>query len=475
MMGRRSGNWVFEEGFAMTVPSSEKRWEEYPESKLELIDGRLVAGNNLRGSRYLLWDILEGWGVEAALPMAAAALWWQALHQGFARFQPPTATKPAATWQAWAAQVSYAPQVEPAGPRSDWKHYDAANRLRMGLFKATHEDGFGLSIGRDCAMRLGENVFTPDVFLVTRDHLDRVTDAYLDGPADLVIEVLLPGHEDQDREVKRRYYAEGGVPEYWIIDPADNAAEFLRLEDGAYHRQPIAPDGRYRPSGVPGLALVPARLWEGDHWSASEPDVFELETTYPRQRVSFAESEFGWGALPFAPRPGLEPTPLSFEQFIAWCGEAKFELIRGRPLIGGTRGTQHVLGMLLRTFGLAEAVALQHPARWADGLVKAEEARRADPARRAEWWATARKAAAMLRNRFGVGRLSVIGDLARDEPLNVWSDITLVAHDLAKIDYEAHRALYELSREPDIDIELIRAKGATAAQQEEIERSAVEV
>jgi hypothetical protein len=459
----------------MTARSADKRWENYPESKLELIDGRLIAGNSLRGSRYLLWDILEGWGVGAALPMAPAALWWQALHQGFASLQPPAATKPAATWQAWAAQATFKTRVEPAGPHSDWKHYDAANRLRMGLFKATREEGFGLSLGRDCAMRLGENVFTPDAFLVTGAHLDRVTDAYLDGPADLVIEVLLSGHEEQDREVKRRYYARGGVPEYWIIDPADNAAEFLRLEGGAYHRQPIAPDGRYRPAAVPGLALLPARLWEGDRWSASGPDVFELETTYPRQGVAFADSEFGWGSLPFAPRPGLEAVPLSFEEFIAWCGEAKFELIRGRPLIGGTRGTQHVLGMLLRTCGLAEVVTLQSPARWAEGLIKAEEARRTDPGRKAEWWAMARKAAAMLRERFGVGRLSVIGDLTRDEPLNVWSDVTLVAHDLPKIEYEVHQALYELSREPDIDIELIREENTTAAQQDEIERSSVEI
>src|SRR5690242_17177066 len=137
-------SWSLRKGSAMATSRSDRDRDAYPESKLELIEGRLIAGNCAAGSRYLLRDILDGWGTASALPMAPARLWWQALSQGFGHLQPPSSDKPAAVWQAWAAQVSFEPEVVPAGPHSDWKHYDAAIRLRMGLFEATHKKGLGI-------------------------------------------------------------------------------------------------------------------------------------------------------------------------------------------------------------------------------------------------------------------------------------------------------------------------------------------
>lgn len=110
---------------------------------------------------------------------------------------------------------------------------------------------------------------TPDVLAVSPHRLGSLRDYYLDGPADIAIEVLLPGHEDQDRLLKRRYYAAGGVPEYWIVDPLKQMFDPLRLVDGSYRSQPLSEDGRYRPKSVPGLSLVLERLWSGleeDGW-----------------------------------------------------------------------------------------------------------------------------------------------------------------------------------------------------------------
>ena len=39
---------------SMSMPEASKIWDGVPESKLELIDGRLIVGNSLAGSRYLL-------------------------------------------------------------------------------------------------------------------------------------------------------------------------------------------------------------------------------------------------------------------------------------------------------------------------------------------------------------------------------------------------------------------------------------
>ena len=71
-------------------------WDNMPESKLELIDGRLVAGNSLAGSRYLLWVILHTLGPRAVLPMAPLVLWRRALANVF--HAPPGLAAPQA-WQ----------------------------------------------------------------------------------------------------------------------------------------------------------------------------------------------------------------------------------------------------------------------------------------------------------------------------------------------------------------------------------------
>jgi len=53
------------------------------ESKLELIDGKLVVGNSLVGSRLLLRQILQGWGAEAAIALAPIETWLSALAVGY--------------------------------------------------------------------------------------------------------------------------------------------------------------------------------------------------------------------------------------------------------------------------------------------------------------------------------------------------------------------------------------------------------
>ena len=44
----------------------------------------------------------------------------------------------------------------------------------------------GKALGRDFAMRLGNNGFTPDVLFIALDRLTQLKDYYLDGAANLV-------------------------------------------------------------------------------------------------------------------------------------------------------------------------------------------------------------------------------------------------------------------------------------------------
>jgi len=83
------------------------------------------------------------------------------------------------------------------------------------------------------------------------------------GHPDLVVEVVSPSSQRYDRVTKLRWYAQLGVPEYWLVDPQARTLERLVLTGGVYaivgsH----ADDERFRPETFDGLAIPLAKLWE---------------------------------------------------------------------------------------------------------------------------------------------------------------------------------------------------------------------
>lgn len=76
----------------------------------------------------------------------------------------------------------------------------------------------------------------PDIVFMRAEHADRRTDEFWIG-ADLVMEVVSDDDESRARdfERKRRDYAEGRIPEYWIVDPVTERITVLVLADAAYH------------------------------------------------------------------------------------------------------------------------------------------------------------------------------------------------------------------------------------------------
>ncbi|HZO88836.1 MAG TPA: Uma2 family endonuclease [Chthonomonadaceae bacterium] len=103
----------------------------------------------------------------------------------------------------------------------------------------------------------------PDVLFVAKENLGRNKRTYLDGPADLVIEIVCPDSQTRDRVDKLREYQQAGVREYWLIDPRSQQAEFYQLgTDGSYRSIPIREDGIYHSAVLEGLWLKVSWLWE---------------------------------------------------------------------------------------------------------------------------------------------------------------------------------------------------------------------
>jgi Uma2 family endonuclease len=75
----------------------------------------------------------------------------------------------------------------------------------------------------------------PDIVFMKAENLARCQEEAWLG-ADLVMEIISEGAKSRERDLekKRADYAEGGIPEYWIVDPAEERITVLVLKGKAY-------------------------------------------------------------------------------------------------------------------------------------------------------------------------------------------------------------------------------------------------
>jgi Uma2 family endonuclease len=103
----------------------------------------------------------------------------------------------------------------------------------------------------------------PDIMVVLAEHADRLLSTYVDGIADIVVEVVSPESVERDYADKLNEYEAAGVPEYWLFDPEREAAVVHVLgADGRYRRAALDAQGRLVSEVLRGFALDPALLWQ---------------------------------------------------------------------------------------------------------------------------------------------------------------------------------------------------------------------
>ncbi len=81
----------------------------------------------------------------------------------------------------------------------------------------------------------GANPVQPDIMALLPGGLAVVERRGVEGPPDLVIEVISPSNRDHDTHTKRALYGCAGVREYWLVDPDARALEILTLDRAALH------------------------------------------------------------------------------------------------------------------------------------------------------------------------------------------------------------------------------------------------
>jgi Uma2 family endonuclease len=102
-------------------------------------------------------------------------------------------------------------------------------RLFLALHAFVSQGKLGKVIFAPLPIRLWPGkIREPDLMYMSASHADRIAKYW--GIPDLAVEILSPGTEENDREVKRHEYAQAGMTEYWIIDPDAKNIEVLQLD-----------------------------------------------------------------------------------------------------------------------------------------------------------------------------------------------------------------------------------------------------
>lgn len=131
----------------------------------------------------------------------------------------------------------------------------------LGIYIQTHKLG---EIFNNVLMRLQATTSArlPDLMFISKARAEQLRHTYMDGAADLAVEIISPESVDRDKSDKFSEYQIAGVREYWIIDPINRMAEFYELgSDRRYYPVPLC-DGAFRSTVVPGFWLKPNWLWQ---------------------------------------------------------------------------------------------------------------------------------------------------------------------------------------------------------------------
>jgi Uma2 family endonuclease len=157
-----------------------------------------------------------------------------------------------------------------AAAAPDRRHQDLSALLTVRLYRAANETGLGRVYAAPVDVRLlGTDQVQPDLIVILRERLHIYRGHVIFGPPDLVIEILSPSTRNVDEGHKRRFYAEAGVPEYWLFDP-DGIIRPFALVDGAYVSIEPEVDGSLRSRVLPTFVVVPAETF-------AVLDEFEIE------------------------------------------------------------------------------------------------------------------------------------------------------------------------------------------------------
>lgn len=122
-------------------------------------------------------------------------------------------------------------------PSPNTKHQRISFKLSAAFadFLATHRLGEVFAAPYDVVLS-DEDIVEPDLLFISAARAAIITEKNIQGPPDLVVEILSAGTRKIDEVVKRKLYERYGVRGYWIVDPELDTVKIHRLTDQGYVR-----------------------------------------------------------------------------------------------------------------------------------------------------------------------------------------------------------------------------------------------
>lgn len=148
-------------------------------------------------------------------------------------------------------------------PGASFEHQSISKFLTTILNLFVSQNDLGEIVYSPFAMKLEtqRRGREPDILFITKEKTHLIKKNYLDGAADLAIEIISPESVGRDRGEKFVEYEAAGIREYWLIDPTRKQAEFYRLNAEGFYQLDAAPEGVFRSEILPGFFLRVEWLW----------------------------------------------------------------------------------------------------------------------------------------------------------------------------------------------------------------------
>ena len=155
-------------------------------------------------------------------------------------------------------------KVEMSSPAS-LAHQDVAGFLGAIMRSFVEDTNAGKVLLAPFQMKLSDvrRGREPDLLFVATENLHRLRQNFLDGPADMAVEIVSPESALRDRGAKYAEYEAGGVREYWVLDLAERRADFfVRGADGRFERAHPDANAVYQSTALPGFRIDVTWLWQ---------------------------------------------------------------------------------------------------------------------------------------------------------------------------------------------------------------------
>ena len=139
--------------------------------------------------------------------------------------------------------------------------------LLVFLHRYITKHGLGILVSSKAKLKISKfGGREPDIFFIPKALFHLVGKNLFKGVPPLVIEILSPENEREDRGPKRREYAALGIGQYWIVDFPQRCIEVYQLRRRGGKRESelievVRANAVFRPKLFPGLRIALAKIW----------------------------------------------------------------------------------------------------------------------------------------------------------------------------------------------------------------------